>query len=196
MHYEGCEKEMNEVQPIRDPHLVKCIAEDLKSDNYRNYMIFMCGLYTGRRISDVLKLKVSDLIDNNGKAKETIYVRETKTKKRITLPIQRDLKRELQEYLCGRQQHEYVFSTNRKKKGPIHRSTFYKILRNVSEKYGLEHIGCHTMRKTFGYHHYQEYHDLVILQEIFGHSDISITKRYIGINLDVINKTMKNFKIF
>lgn len=187
---------MNEVQPIRDPYLVKCIAEDLKEKNYRDYLIFMCGLYTGRRITDILTLKVFDLIDSNGKCKDTIYVRETKTKKRITLPIQKDLKKELEIYLRGRQPHEYVFTTNRKKKGPMHRSTFYKILKKAAAEYSLEHVGCHTMRKTFGYHHYQEYKDLVILQEIFGHSDISITKRYIGINLDVINKTMKNFKIF
>jgi integrase len=187
---------MNEVQPIRDSNIVRCIAEDLKAKKTRNYLIFMAGLYTGRRISDVLKLKVSDIIDTNGRCKETIYVRETKTKKRITLPIQKELRKELQEYCAGLAPHEYIFQTNRKAKKPMHRSTFYKILSNVSKKYGLEHIGCHTMRKTFGYHHYQEYHDIVILQEIFGHADISITKRYIGINLDEINKTMKNFKIF
>ena len=182
---------MNIVEPIRDSYLIKNIAEDLKKENIRNYMIFMCGLYTGRRISDLLNFKVSDL-----KNKDFIFVRETKTKKQIILPIHRELKKELQDYLKDRPQFEYVFKTPHKKSTPLHRSTFYKILNQAAKKYGLEHIGCHTMRKTFGYHHYQEFHDLVILQEIFGHSDCSITKRYIGINQDVINNTMKNFKIF
>jgi dihydrofolate reductase len=65
-----------------------------------------------------------------------------------------------------------------------------------AKKYKLEKIGCHTMRKTFGYHYYQKFKDAVTLMEIFGHADISITLRYIGINQDVINRTMKNFKIF
>lgn len=38
------------------------------------------------------------------------------------------------------------------------------------------------MRKTFGYFHYQQYKDVVILQEIFNHSSPSVTLRYIGIN--------------
>ncbi len=182
---------MNTVEPIRDQYILKCIAEDLKKISMRNYMIFMCGLYTGRRISDVLSFKVSDL-----KNRDSIFVRETKTKKKILLPIHKELKKELQEYLRDMQSHEYIFQTNRKDAKPMHRSTFYKILNKVSKKYGLERIGCHTMRKTFGYYYYQEFHDLATLQDIFGHSDISVTKRYIGCIQDTINNTMKNFKLF
>lgn len=182
---------MNTVEPIRDSYILRCIAEDLKADSIRNFMIFMCGLYTGRRITDVLNLKVSDLKD-----KDYIFVRESKTKKQILLPVSRELKKCMNEYLKGMQPHEYIFKSTQKHGNPIHRSTFYKILNAAARKYGLEHIGCHTMRKTFGYHHYQEYKDLVILQEIFGHSDIAITKRYIGINQETINNTVKNLKLF
>ncbi|MEG1009339.1 MAG: site-specific integrase, partial [Clostridia bacterium] len=51
----------------------------------------------------------------------------------------------------------------------------------------------HTMRKTFGYWHYQIYKDIAILQDIFNHSSPSITLRYIGINDDIKDKTIENF---
>ncbi|WP_268818337.1 integrase [Paenibacillus alkaliterrae] len=44
-----------------------------------------------------------------------------------------------------------------------------------------EAIGCHSHRKTFGYHAYKLGTDIVLLQQIFNHSSPSVTLRYIGI---------------
>ena len=51
------------------------------------------------------------------------------------------------------------------------------------------------MRKTFGYHHYKQYKDVVILQKIFNHSSQSITLRYIGIEQDDIDMSYQNFEL-
>jgi len=56
-------------------------------------------------------------------------------------------------------------------------------------------IGTHTLRKTFGYHFYQKYKDIALLQELFNHSAPSVTLRYIGINQDMIDVAMKEFKL-
>ena len=56
-----------------------------------------------------------------------------------------------------------------------------------------EKIGTHTMRKTFGYHHYKKFKDIVLLQKMFNHSNSSITLRYIGIDEEEILKGYKNF---
>lgn len=45
-------------------------------------------------------------------------------------------------------------------------------------------IGCHSLRKTFGYWLYQDTKDAVAIKEMLNHSDISITKRYIGVTQD------------
>lgn len=190
---------MKEVNPIRDKVILNCIAKDLKEQNERDYMIFMCGIYLGRRISDILKLRVCDLKDKKGKIKEYMYVTETKTKKQIQLPINKRLRKELDAYLRDMLPHEYIFKTRvtlHKGNYSMHRSTFYKILRTAAAKYGLERIGCHTMRKTFGYWHYMDHKDAVILMEIFGHSDVSVTLRYIGINQKNIDDSMENFDLF
>ena len=68
------------------------------------------------------------------------------------------------------------------------------IIREACKKAGLqERIGTHTMRKTFGYHHYQQFKDVVLLQKIFNHSSPQITLRYIGIEQDQIDYSYNNF---
>lgn len=71
----------------------------------------------------------------------------------------------------------------------------FKILRVAAEHVGLDDIGTHMLRKTFGYHFYKQTKDVAMLQEIFNHSDQRTTLRYIGINQDAMNNAMKKFKI-
>ena len=47
-------------------------------------------------------------------------------------------------------------------------------------------IGTHSLRKTFAYHLYKSTKDIVYVQETLGHSNITVTKRYLGIDLDEI----------
>jgi len=182
---------VNYVEPFRNPDILKVIANDLKKKSMRNYLIFMCGLYTGRRITDILTLKVRELKD-----KEFINVRESKTGKKIILPVNKELKTALVEYLKDMSPDEYAFMSTKKKYKPIDRTTFYKILKNAALKYGIDNIGCHSLRKTFGYFYYKQTGDIVTLMEIFGHSHISVTMRYIGMSQENINDSMKKFKIF
>lgn len=70
---------MNTVEPIRDLDVVMDIAEYLKGKSDRNYVMFMFGIYTGLRISDILKFRVRDVRD-----KDAVYIREKKTGKVLT----------------------------------------------------------------------------------------------------------------
>ena len=56
---------MNTVEPIRDLDVVMDIADYLKSKNDRDYVMFMFGIYTGLRISDILKFRVRDVRDKD-----------------------------------------------------------------------------------------------------------------------------------
>lgn len=70
----------------------------------------------------------------------------------------------------------------------------YYILKKACKDAGLqEKIGTHTMRKTFGYHHYKKFKDVAMLQKIFNHSSPIITLRYIGIEQDQIDESYNNF---
>ena len=71
----------------------------------------------------------------------------------------------------------------------------YRVLNEVAEQIGIDEVGTHTMRKTFGYHHYKQNKDVAILQDIFNHSAPSITLRYIGITDDIKDDTLKDFDL-
>ena len=62
----------------------------------------------------------------------------------------------------------------------------------VSWQYEIK-VGTHTLRKTFGYHHYQKFKDVAVLQKIFNHYSPQITMRYIGIDQDMIDDSYNNF---
>ena len=77
----------------------------------------------------------------------------------------------------------------------ITRIQAYRVLNEVAEQIGIDEVGTHTMRKTFGYHHYKQNKDVAILQDIFNHSAPSITLRYIGITDDIKDDTLKDFDL-
>ena len=59
----------------------------LDRKEYRNYCLFIIGITTGYRISDLLSLKFSDIFENSETWKREIDIIEQKTKKKRTMPI-------------------------------------------------------------------------------------------------------------
>lgn len=167
---------MNTVEPIRDIELVMDIADYLKETSERNYILFLCGIYTGLRISDILKLQVRDV-----RKKQYVIMREKKTGKERKFPINKELRPILEDYIKDKPDYEYLFRS-RQSRRPITRQQAYNIISSAGREFGLDSIGTHTLRKTFGYHMYKQTGDIATLKEILNHSDISVTFRYIGIN--------------
>ncbi len=182
---------MNFVEPIRDPEKVQDIAEYLKFKNQRNYIMFMMGIYSGLRISDILKLKIKDV-----KGRQSISLREQKTNKLRNFEINPKLKKALDDYCQDKDPEDFLIKSREKYNKPITRSMAYKILRDVANKFDIESMGTHSMRKTFGYHFYIQTKDVVTLQKIFNHNHPGVTLRYIGIEQQAINDAIKRFRIF
>lgn len=178
---------MNTVEPIRDIDTVLDIADYLKIRNTRDYVMFMFGIYSGLRICDILQFRVRDVRD-----KDFISHREKKTKKEKRFPINRELKKILADYIRDKKDYEYLFKNPYEPNKPITRQQAYNILSKAGNKFGLDSIGTHTLRKTFGYHLYKQTNDAALLMDIFNHSDIHITLRYIGVNQDCKDKAYKN----
>ena len=182
---------MNTVQPIRDMNTVMDIARYLKQNNERDYVMFTTGIYSGLRVSDILKLRVKDV-----RGKDYIAMREKKTKKEKRFIINKNLKKILEAWTRGKDDLQYLLE-NPATHRPISRQRAWEVMRNAGEefgvynlgthtgkKFGISKIGTHTLRKTFGYHMYQANHDAVMLMKLFNHSDIHVTLRYIGVEQD------------
>lgn len=183
---------MNIVQPVRDKKKIEAMKTLLKQKDEKYYMMFVLGINTGLRVSDILKLKVKDVKD-----RKHIIIVEKKTSKPKRFLINEKLQKEIQKYIKGLEEEEYLIPSRIKdedgNRKHISRIQAYQVLNEVAYKVGLSEVGTHTMRKTFGYWHYKQYHDIAMLQEIFNHSAPSITLRYIGITDDMKDESIKNF---
>jgi len=182
---------MNYVEPIRDIAKIDQIKIYLRSRNQRDFIMFLLGINSGLRISDILNLKVSDIKD-----RDSIILTEKKTGKEKRFLLNDTLKSELKDFIAFKEDPEYLFSRHRSGKKPLDRSTAYRIINNAARAVGIsDNIGTHTLRKTFGFHFYQRNKDVALLQYLFNHSSPSVTLRYIGINQDVADKAMKDFNL-
>lgn len=178
---------MKRVLPIRDKEKITEFKNALMKKSERNYIMFMIGSNAGLRISDILPLRVRDVKG------DCIEVTEQKTGKVREIPINDSLKRALKKYIKGKRDNEYLIKSREGHNQPISRWMAYKILREAAEEVGLNRVGTHTMRKTFGYNYYQRTKDLETLCKMLGHSDSKITKHYIGIEDDFLREQYMNF---
>ena len=174
---------MNYVEPLRKKKVIRDILTYLRKKNDRDYMLFLMGVHTGLRISDLLRLRVRDVKDRSH-----ITLIEKKTKKQRKILINKELKLELKQYCKDKQHYEFLFQSRNGGNNPISRVRAYQILYEVGEVFGI-HISCHTLRKTFGYIHYKANNDVVYLMEIFNHATPKITLRYIGVMQDELDNS-------
>lgn len=184
---------MNIVEPIRKKEYVKQVEEFLAKTNKRDRLIFAFGINTGLRISDILALNIADV-----KGRQNVIIREKKTGKYKQFPLNNKLKHLIHDYLKDFEGYRLNTPLFLGDKGSrMHRSTVYRFLNKAVDILKLEvgAIGTHTMRKTFGYHHYKKFNDVALLQKILNHSSPSITLRYIGISQEEINYSYNNFEL-
>ena len=186
---------MNCVQPIRDKEKIEQMKVELQKSGTRDYLIFCLGINTGLRISDIIKLKVKDILNQDRTIKTHIDIIEEKTNKKKRFKINNSLIEDLKNYIGNMNFEEYIFKSRKGINQPISRVQAYRILNNAGQNVGLDEIGTHTLRKTFGYHFYNQTRDIALLQELFNHSSPSITLRYIGINQDKIDQAYDNFSL-
>lgn len=178
---------MSTVEPIRNKKDIQKVEKILAKQCKRDLLLFTIGTNCGLRISDILRLNVADV-----RNKTHIQLIEKKTGKYKKFPINIKLKPLLEDFIIGRKNDEPLFLSRWGHR--LDRVTAYYIIRNACEQAKLhEKIGTHSMRKSFGYHHYQQFKDIVILQKIFNHSSPQITLRYIGIEQDEIDYSYNNF---
>lgn len=178
---------MNIVEPIRNKKDLKKVEQILSDKSLRDLVLFTMGTNCGLRISDILNLNVGDVRGNN-----YVSIVEKKTGKYKRFPINSKLKPLLDKLTEDRDSNEPLFISifnNR-----MERTQCYRIILKACREAGIEYgIGTHTLRKTFGYHHYQKFKDVAILQKIFNHSAPNITMRYIGIDQDIIDDSYSKF---
>jgi len=176
---------MNIVEPIRKKSDIEKIKRVLEG---RNRLMFVFGINSALRISDILSLRIGDVIDEYGRPRDHVDLKEKKTKKTKRFRLNDSIQKELKKVTGA--PDEYLVRSRRGENSPISRVQAYRILQNAAKAVGLDDvkIGTHSMRKSFGYHAYNAGTPLEHLQIVFNHSSPRETLRYIGIEQEDIDE--------
>lgn len=182
---------MATVEPIRSKKHLKTLTKHyLKNGEFRNYALIVLGVYTALRISDLLSLKWTDVYDEERNVfMNHITLVEQKTGKTKTFAIPPKVIPALRK--CMEERHgEYIFSNNRKNEKPISRVQAWRIIHEAAELLNIPgNIACHSLRKTWGYHAWSSGRvSPVLIMEIYNHSSYKVTRRYLGVMQDDIDK--------
>lgn len=122
---------------------------------------------------------------NTGQFRSHLHLTEQKTKKETMIALNRmavtalELLRQNQ---CPIQPGACLFAGQKDRTSHISRQQAYRIIKKAADYASLpEHISCHSLRKTFGYHAWKNGTPPALLMAIFNHSSYQITKRYLCI---------------
>ena len=184
---------MNKVDVIKNIEDIRKIKDFLMLSDFRNYLMFIVGINTGLRITQILSLKLSDVVDENKKIVDKISFNN------ITYCFNDYVQECLEKYIKSNNStlgsESYIFKS-KKGDNQIERSQAYRILNDASKSVGLNiKVGTHTLRKTFGYHFYMQNNDLKYLRKLFNHSSINVTADYIGVDYEKINLKYNSFNL-
>ena len=163
-----------------------------KEGNYKMSLLVAIGCFSGLRISDILALRWVQIL---GVSEFTII--ERKTGKQRTVRMNDELQAHIMdcfEHIKPRSVNSHILISQKGTVFTVQRINV--ILKEIKKKYRLKvnHFSCHSFRKTFGRQVYTMNGDnaelaLVKLMELFNHSSVAITKRYLGLRQEEILET-------
>ena len=139
----------------------------------------------GLRISDVMSLKLSDIVKDGTRYRLDITEQKTGKKREFTVPY------EVYSYIQG-----YILDMGIKANQPLFDISIravQKHLRIVVEYLGLEGIGTHSLRKFFCTSIYNENgFNIELCRVLMQHSSATVTQKYLGIQPQLIEQALAN----
>jgi len=161
------------------------IAKLERDENYKYCLLIAIGVFTGLRISDLLGLRYCDFTEGS-----ILSITEKKTNKVRRIKLNEDLLdliNRIKTKQVIKDDSQFIF-VNRYGTKPIDKSWINVSLKKILKRYKVSvegNVSSHMFRKTLGRRvlELNNYSDqsIVLLMELFGHSSVGITKRYLGI---------------
>ena len=160
----------------------------------RNKCLFILGVSTGGRISELLSLTLGDVYQNNKPVSDLLFDRSIVKGKETSraVPINADGRTAVLEIIRWHQEQygepldrlRPLFpSRNGKGTQPMTRQSAHDILKQAFKKAGLNgKLATHSLRKSYAQRLYEQTNDIYPVQEMLGHKDIKTTQKYLGVN--------------
>ena len=177
------------VLPIKDSNVLTEVQDTLLHNfraGRRNYTIFQVGKATLLRVSDVMRLRWTDIFNENGTVRQNAFIHDKKTGKANLLylkPIQTDLLTYQAWYQKQKLHSTWLFPSTQHPDRHITEKQFYKIMSKTGDLLGINYLGTHTMRKTGAYRVYtQSNYNIGLVMHLLNHSSEAMTLTYLGLD--------------
>lgn len=167
---------MVEGKPIKIMSNVIDLEESLRSNHEKAYVFFQIGINTGLFEDDIISLRVNDVKDT-----EHIRFRERKSRKEVSLVVNDELKEVLKNCTEGMKTNEYIF-LSQDMDNDEQKDNIMNEIKDIAESIGIHDFGEETLRKTFGYHLYEQTRDISIIKEILHMNSVKATMCYLEIS--------------
>ena len=138
------------------------------------------------RGSDLLNLKVSDVMNESGSVKKEVKVRQKKTKKTtLSLPLSKNSMGAIKKHLSGKPQEDFIFKGQKSYTGkPISIIQYSRIVKGWLTDLGVEDVSqysTHSMRKSKASLIYEKTKNVDAVRRLLGQSSVTATSAYLGV---------------
>ena len=166
----------------------------------RNRGLFVLGVSTGGRISELLSLKVEDVWQNDASVTDLLFDRFIVKGGEVSraVPVNADGRDAIEALMdwhaegFGRVESDRMLFPSRQSTGAIDRRTAHEALKKAFEAAGLNgKLATHTMRKSFAQRLYDQTADIFAIQEMLGHKSVATTQRYLGVNYSTVREAVE-----
>lgn len=139
----------------------------------------------GLRISDIVKLRLSDIVRDGDRYRLEIIEQKTGKRRVFTVPLV------IEQYIENYCLRNDIKTTERM--FPITERAVQKQLKVVCEYLGFAGISTHSFRKWYATEIYKNSgFDIALVQRLLQHSSAAVTQRYIGIEPQRIEEAIQN----
>ena len=184
---------MKGTRPLDNDEIRRVSAAFTGTYEIRNRSLFIIGVSTGGRISELLSLRIGDVYQNKKPVTDLLYTKRIVKGGEVSrsVPVNADGRKAIDELVNWHREHYGSIAAkrplfpSRHNAGTValHRQTAHEILKTAFIEAGLNgHIATHSLRKSFAQRLYDKTGDIYLVQELLGHRNISTTQKYLGVN--------------
>ena len=185
-------------EPLEFKDFLRLLSSLHEDGNYLWELYCCISFCTACRVSDVLSMTWKDVLD-----RDALYKIEQKTGKTRQIPFNENVQRRITSLykLLGSPDKRLPVICNPKTKKPYTTQYINDTLKYLRVKYRLpiKRFSSHTFRKTFGRYVYElmgrSAEGLILLNQIFRHSNLETTRRYIGLAQEDIDKVFDSIRL-
>ena len=173
----------------------------------RNRGLFMLGVSTGGRISELLSLQIGDVYQNSKPVTDLLFDKSIVKGGEVSraVPVNRDGRRAIEALIAWHRERYQdaekgsrpLFpSRNGQGQQPMSRRTAHDVLKVAFEAAGLNgHLATHSLRKSFAQRLYDKTGDIFAVQEMLGHKSVATTQKYLGVNYVSVREAVEEMSL-